>query len=69
MRTIPIAPLNHHAPHTTPCNTPVEVVRPHLSAPLVCALASHPMFTLANWDPWKSMAEVLQTVKAFLEVR
>ena len=31
------------------------------------ALCSHPMLKLANWDPWRSMEEVVGAIKAFLE--
>jgi baculoviral IAP repeat-containing protein 6 len=47
----------------------LEVVRPHLAAPLPGALASHPLLRLEHWDPWMNMSQLLERVKEFLEVR
>jgi baculoviral IAP repeat-containing protein 6 len=47
----------------------VEVVRPHLSAPLAGAVASHPLLRLANWDPWRRATDVFRVLKAFLEAQ
>ncbi|KAI8463576.1 MAG: hypothetical protein J3K34DRAFT_462370 [Monoraphidium minutum] len=45
----------------------LEVMRPHLAAPMLGALCSHPMLRLANWDPWRPMEEVVGAIKAFVE--
>jgi baculoviral IAP repeat-containing protein 6 len=47
----------------------VEVVRPHLSTPLPGALSSHPLLRLENWHPTLTMTQVVDNIRAFLEVR
>eukprot|EP00775_Hariotina_reticulata_P010405 gene10405-10563_t len=46
----------------------LEVVQPHLSAPLPGALASHPLLQLRHWDPWLNMSQLLDKLREFLEV-
>lgn len=46
----------------------LEVVRPHLAAPLPGALASHPLLTLDHWDSCMNMSQLLERIKEFLEV-
>lgn len=46
----------------------VEVVRPHLSTPLPGALSSHPLLRLENWHPTLTMTQVVDNIRAFLEV-
>ncbi|WIA29416.1 hypothetical protein OEZ86_011919 [Tetradesmus obliquus] len=45
----------------------LEVVRPHLAAPLPGALASHPLLTLDHWDSCMNMSQLLERIKEFLE--
>jgi baculoviral IAP repeat-containing protein 6 len=46
----------------------LEVVRPHLALPLPGALSSHPLLRLENWDPTLTMRQLVDNVRAFLEV-
>ncbi len=46
----------------------VEIIRPHLQAPMPGAVASHPMLKLQNWDPWRRNVDVFKVLKEFLEV-
>lgn len=46
----------------------LEVVRPHLDAPLPGALASHPLLRLEHWDPWLNMSQLIDVLRQFLEV-
>lgn len=47
----------------------VEVVRPHLSAPLPGALASYPLLRLEHWHPTMTMVQLVDNIRTFLEVR
>ena len=46
----------------------VRLVRPRCRAPLLGALSSHPMLQLASWDPWRPQKDLIEQLRAFLQV-
>lgn len=46
----------------------VELMGPRFQGPVLGALCSHPLLQLAFWDPWMRQQELLELLKAFLQV-
>lgn len=46
----------------------VELMAPRFLGPVLGALCSHPLLQLAFWDPWMRQQEMLELLKAFLQV-
>jgi hypothetical protein len=46
----------------------VQIIRPHFANPIAGAVSSHPMLKLQNWQPMRSLRELFDEIKAFLEV-
>jgi len=45
----------------------VELVRPHFKGCIATAISSHPMLKLDNWDPMRTISELISQIKAFIE--
>lgn len=46
----------------------LELQRPRFRGPIAGALASHPMAQLQTWDAWRTMRELADQLKSFLQV-
>lgn len=45
----------------------VQLVSPRFQGPILSAVASHPLFSIKDWDPTRSARDALLLLKAFLE--